>query len=152
MRGVFENLAWRPYWVHQAGEYLVGLVLTAAGMQSPSPTVPTIAGGLILVNTGLSGPPLGAFRIASRALHRRLDVVVLVSVALLAVQPFWNVAAVSRLVMGMVAAILALLWIGTSFDPPPARRPTSVDHSEDLGRMAGRFVAKSARAARNRRQ
>lgn len=140
--------AWRPFWLHQGGEYLVGLVLAAAGMQSPTPTVPTIAGGLIIVNTALSGPPLGAFQAVSRPLHRKLDVAVVAVVAVLAAQPFWSVAALSRTVMVMVAVVLALLWIGTRFEPTPQRvSPTS----EDVGRVAGRLVARAARAARNRR-
>ena len=47
--------ALRPFWLHQFAEYLLGLVLVAQGLQSPTPAVPALAGGLVLLNAALVG-------------------------------------------------------------------------------------------------
>ena len=57
----------RPFWLHQAAEYLIGLVLVAQGLQSPTPLVPTLAGGVVIVNAAVVEGPLGAFRLVPRA-------------------------------------------------------------------------------------
>ena len=82
---------WRPFWLHQAAEYLVALVLIASGLQSPDPLWPALAGGLVLVNVAFSGPPLGAFRAVGRSLHRRLDLVVIGVLVVVAALPMLNI-------------------------------------------------------------
>ena len=67
----------RPFWLHQAAEYLIGLVLVAMGLQSLDPAVPTLAGGLVILNAALVDGPLGAFRMFSRRAHRIVDLVVI---------------------------------------------------------------------------
>jgi hypothetical protein len=98
---------WRPFWLHQGAEYLVALVLIASGLQSPEPLWPALAGGLVLVNAALSGPPLGAFRVFSRAQHRHLDVVVVAVLLVVAVLPFLNIDSASRLTIVVVALVRA---------------------------------------------
>ena len=44
----------RPFWLHQAAEYLIGLVLVAVGLQSLEPLWPTLAGGLVILNAAVS--------------------------------------------------------------------------------------------------
>ena len=67
----------RPFWLHQAAEYLIGLVLVAQGLQSLDPVVPTLAGGLVILNAAVVDGPLGAFRLFSRRAHRIVDLVVI---------------------------------------------------------------------------
>lgn len=140
---------WRPFWMHQAAEYVLGLVLVAAGLQSTTPTWPTIAGGLIIVNAAAVDGPLGAYKSISRALHRRLDIAVLLVVGVMAALPFLNVDAVSRVTMVVAAVVLAFVWFGTDFDKRRAA-PKPADRSDAIGRAAGRFVARAAQAARKR--
>ena len=98
---------WRPFWLHQVGEYLLGFALISVGVQSTSPTVPVLAGGLIVVNAALVDGPLGAFRGVKRAQHRILDVVVMVLLLLAAVLPVFSVDNATRLIMLVVVAVIA---------------------------------------------
>ncbi len=148
---------WRPFWLHQAAEYLVALVLIASGLQSPDPLWPALAGGLVLVNAAFSGPPLGAFRAAGRSLHRRLDLVVIGVLVVVAALPMLNIDSASRLTMVVVAIVLAVVWWGTNFAEAAARRqrlaasatPGKVD-AASVGRTAGRLYARASDAVRNR--
>jgi hypothetical protein len=146
---------WRPFWLHQAAEYLVALVLIAAGMQSPDPLWPALAGGLVLVNVAFSGPPLGAFRAASRPIHRRLDLVVVGVLVVVAALPMLTIDAASRVTILIVATVLGVVWWGTNFTTSAERRrylPASsgrVD-AQSIGRTAGRLVAKAGDAMRKR--
>jgi hypothetical protein len=150
---------WRPFWVHQGAEYLLGLVLVAAGVQSVTATWPVLAGGLIVLNAAVVDGPLGAFRLASRPLHRVLDLVVVGAVAVVAAMPFLEIDSASRFTMLGVAAAMAFLWYSTNFEtrPEAARRRSGVraalasERSEAIGRTAGRLAVRAARAARSRR-
>ena len=152
--------AWRPFWIHQGAEYLVGLVLVAGGVQSTAPLVPTLAGGLIVLNAAVVNGPLGAFRLVTRPQHRILDLVVASVVAVAALLPFVELDGVSRATMLIVAVILGFLWYGTNFETRPeagrrrseARAALASDRSEAIGRTAGRFVARATAEARKRRQ
>jgi hypothetical protein len=151
---------WRPFWLHQGAEYLVGLVLVAAGVQSPDPLFPLLAGGLIVLNAAIVTGPLGAFRLVSRPQHRIADIVVIGLVAVTAVLPFLEIDGMSRVTMLVVAVVLGFVWYGTNFETrPEAARRRSVtraaaasDRSEAIGRSAGRLVARAAAEARRRRQ
>ena len=151
---------WRPFWIHQGSEYLVGLVLVAAGLQSPEPTFPALAGGLIVLNAAVVDGPLGAFRLVTRPRHRFLDLVVLGVVAATALLPFVEIDGASRVTMLVIALLLGFLWYGTNFEtrPEAARRRSQVraamasDRSEAIGRTAGRLVARATAEARKRRQ
>ena len=44
--------AMRPFWIHQAAEYLIGIAVVATAIQDPEPVVPSV--GLIAV-TGTGG-------------------------------------------------------------------------------------------------
>ena len=88
----------------------------------PDPLWPALAGGLVLVNTAFSGPPLGAFRAAGRGLHRRLDLVVIGVLVLLAALPMLTIDAASRLTMVIIAVVLAVVWWGTNFADSAERR------------------------------
>lgn len=162
MPDVSEPVArrWRPFWIHQGAEYLVGLVLVAAGVQSPDPVFPALAGGLIVLNAAVVDGPLGAFRLVTRPQHRILDIAVFVVVAVTAALPFLEIDGMSRVTMVIVAAMLGFLWFGTNFETRPeaaqrrgqARAALASDRSEAIGRTAGRFVARAQAEARRRRQ
>jgi hypothetical protein len=146
--------SWRPFWLHQGAEYLVALVLIASGLQSPDPLWPALAGGLVLVNTAFSGPPLGAFKVFARSVHRRLDLVVIGALVVLAALPFVSIDTVSRLTMLLVAAVLGFVWWGTNFSAAAERRrmttPSGRVDVESLGRSAGRLFAKANQAIKKR--
>jgi hypothetical protein len=138
----------------------VGLVLVAAGVQSPDPMFPLLAGGLIVVNAAVVDGPLGAFRFVTRPRHRILDVVVIGVVAVIAALPFLEIDGMSRVTMLVIAVILGFLWYGTNFETRPeaarrrsqARAALASDRSEAIGRSAGRLVARATAEARKRRQ
>jgi len=150
---------WRPFWVHQAAEYLLGLVLVAAGVQSPTPAFPVLAGGLIVLNAAVVTGPLGAFRLASRPVHRILDIGVIAVVVSVAAMPFLSIDAASRLTMIVIAGVIAFLWVTTNFETrreavgrrDAVRMATASDRSEAIGRSAGRLVARAGEYARKRR-
>jgi hypothetical protein len=139
----------RPFWLHQAAEYLIGLALVAQGLQSPTPVVPALAGGLIVVNAACVDGPIGAFRLVSRPTHRWTDLVVIGVLVVAAALPWLNVDNTSRLLLAIVAVILGVVWWNSSFEPPVTRtREEAVNRSEAVGRMAGRAVGNTVRAAR----
>ena len=146
---------WRPFWLHQAAEYLVALVLVASGLQSTAPLWPTLAGGLVLANAAVSGPPLGAFRLVPRSLHAKVDLGVVAALVVVAVLPFLDIDSASRATIVVVAVVLAVVWWGTNFADVGSRRrrpvaPASSFDSETLGRAAGRLYAKAGKAVRKR--
>ena len=121
----------RPFWLHQSAEYLIGLVLVAMGLQAIEPAVPTIAGGVVLLNAALVDGPLGAFRLFSRRAHRVVDVVVIAALGLAAVLPFLDLDATSRVLLGGAAAVLGVVWWNSAFE---ARRPRRSDRRADRPR------------------
>ena len=141
----------RPFWLHQTAEYLVGLVLVAQGLQSPTPVVPALAGGLVLVNTACVNGPVSAFHWFSRRTHRKFDVIVIAVIVFLAAMPFLDIDNTTRIVMVVTAVILGVVWWNSSFAPPvPRQRDELVDRSEAIGRGAGRVAGNIARAVRDR--
>ena len=141
----------RPFWLHQAAEYLIGLVLVAMGLQSLDPAVPALAGGLVLINAAVVDGPLGAFRLFSRRAHRVADVVVIGVLAALAVLPWLDVDNTSRALLGAAAVVLGFVWWNSAFTKRPPRQPGQpVDRSEAFGRSAGRTVGGIARVVRDR--
>ncbi|MCX6519465.1 MAG: hypothetical protein NTZ21_02225 [Actinobacteria bacterium] len=145
----------RPFWMHQAVEYLLGGVLVAQGLQSPDPLVPTLAGVLVLANAcTVRDGALSAFRVLSRATHRVLDVVVIAAVLVLAVQPWLAVDSGARIVMVGIAAVMAFVWWQSSFAEKAKREATRAamaaegGRSTDIGRRAGRLVGDGINAAR----
>lgn len=146
--------AWRPFWIHQGAEYLIGLGLVAAGFQNPEPAFPVIAGALILINAALVDGPLGAWRAATRPQHRWADVAVMAVIVIIAVLPFLDIDATSRLMMIGAVALMGVFWWTTNFATPAQRRRSAVDNpnrSVELGRAAGRLVNFGRSATRKRR-
>lgn len=150
---------WRPFWIHQGAEYVLGLVLVATGLQNPTPTFPVLAGGLIVVNAAIVTGPIGAFRLVPRPLHRIIDIVVIAAIVAVAVMPFLDIDNASRFTMVLIAAIMGFIWLSTNFDTRSAavarRRaaagPRARYDGETVGRAAGRLVGKANEYARKRR-
>lgn len=143
----------RPFWMHQLVEYVLGIVLVAQGLQSPTPAVPAVAGGLVMVNAAIVRGPLSAFRVLSRAQHRIADVVVILAVVVLAVQPAVEVDAAVRLVLAGIAVVMAFVWFQSSFEEKVRRSDRAAITAEggrgtEIGRLAGRAVGDGINAAR----
>jgi hypothetical protein len=111
----------RPFWLHQLVEYILGITLVSQALQSPTPAVPAVAGAAVLVNAAVARGPLGAFRLVSRSVHRVLDIVVMVLIAGLAVQPWWTIDAGARLVMVGIVAVHAFVWWQSDLSEPALR-------------------------------
>jgi hypothetical protein len=144
----------RPFWLHQCAEYLIGLLLVAMGLQSMEPAVPTIAGGVVLLNAALVDGPLGAFRLFSRRGHRVVDVVVIVALAVVAVVPQLDLDATSRILLAGAAVVLGVVWWNSAFESRRSRAAAGTaapaDRAEAIGRGAGRLAGNIAKAVRDR--
>ena len=55
----------RPFWMHQIVEYILGGALVASGLQSPTPAVPSVLGGIVMLHAAITMGPVGAFRVLS---------------------------------------------------------------------------------------
>lgn len=151
MAGADESKPKRPFWMHQFTEYLLGGVLVAQGLQSPTPVMPAVAGGLVMINAAIVRGPLSAFRVVGRATHRVLDLVVIGVVVLLAVQPLVDVEASARVVMAAIAAVIGFVWRQTSFAEKVKRRSgigAEGGRSTEIGRLAGRAVGDTINTAK----
>jgi hypothetical protein len=142
----------RPFWMHQVAEYLLGAVLVAQGLQSPTPVMPAVAGGLIMLNAAIVRGPLAAFRVVGRGLHRVLDAVVVLLVIALGVQPFVSVEGTTRVIMVVIAGVMAFIAWQTNYvertRTPRAAITAEGGRGVEIGRMAGRLVGDGVNAAR----
>jgi hypothetical protein len=141
----------RPFWMHQLVEYILGVALVASGAQSPTPAIPAVLGGLILLNAALTKGAIGAFRAYGRKVHRMLDPIVILVCVAGAVQPWIHVDLSSRGVVLAIAAVHLVVFLGSSFhERPPrgARTKGSGDRSTELGKSAGRVVGSGVKTAR----
>jgi uncharacterized membrane protein YhaH (DUF805 family) len=142
----------RPFWMHQLAEYVLGAVLIAQGLQSPTPLMPAVAGGLFLANAAMARGPLAAFRGVSRSLHRVFDVVVIVAVIGLAAQPWASIEGSTRVIMVAIAAVMGFLSWQTNYVErvkSPRPRITAADgRGAEVGRLAGRMLGDGVNAAR----
>jgi hypothetical protein len=141
-------MAGRPFWMHQAVEYLLGGVLLASGLQSPTPAVPAVLGVVVAVNAAITRGPLSAFRWIGPRTHRRFDVVVLAALVVGGLQPFVEVEIGARLIILAVAAVFAVVWSQSNFVERAKRAPRGGDRSSELGKQAGRAVGSTINSAK----
>jgi hypothetical protein len=151
----------RPFWAHQGAEYLVGIAFVAQGLQSSTPMLPTLLGGLVVLNTASAKGPLAAFQVFGRRTHRVLDAAVILAVVFGSVQPFVSIESGTRLIMGLLAFALAFIWLLSDFtekvNKPRAKDrvapPAAADNSiaATVGRTAGRLVGGGVNAYRKRK-
>jgi hypothetical protein len=143
----------RPFWAHQLVEYILGGALVAAGLQSPTPVVPAVVGGVIMAHAAVTRGPLGAFRVISRGLHRVLDLPIIAFEIVAAVQPWVSVDAGSRVVVGGIAAAHLFVWWQSNFAERRKRNSIAAEggRSTEVGRIAGRLVGNGVNAVRRQR-
>ncbi len=147
----------RPFWLHQIAEYIVGAALIGSGLQSPSPAIPAVLGGLVLVNAACADAPLSAFRIANRRWHRIIDIALLVIGILATASPGLDLG--TRIVQGCCVVVFATVVLNTNYSPAKDRRSSmsrssnsqasgSGDRADEFGRSAGRVAGTAAAKAR----
>ena len=160
MRMARTDRVLRPFWLHQAAEYLVGMVIVAMALQTPKPTVPVLAGALVLLNAAMVDGPLGAFRLFDRRAHRIADLVVIGVLLLGAAIPVLDIDATGRALLAVAAVVLAVVWWNSAFESRASRREAAAvqaaapkpDRSEAIGRGAGRLAGSVAKAIRDRQK
>lgn len=127
-------------------EYLLGIALILQGLQMPTPVIPTVAGLAVLLNAASVRGPLGAFRVVDRAGHAAADVVLMVALLAVAVQPFVAMDLIGRAMLAMVAVVLAVIWFHTDFgERVRGPRATGEERARSAGRLAG-LMAKRLRS------
>ncbi len=143
----------RPFWLHQIAEYIIGIALIGSGLQSPSPAVPAVIGGLVLLNAATVDGPFGAFRVIGRKVHRIFDLVVLVIGVVGAALPGLDLG--TRIILASCIIVFATVVLNTNYAPKQdgATRDTATlagtsDRPEEIGRTAGRVAGTLAGQAR----
>jgi hypothetical protein len=144
--------AMRPFWIHQAAEYLIGIALVAQGLQDPKPVVPSVVGTLVILNAAVVKGPLGAFKWFGRGMHKWLDLGLMGVLVVAALQPWVEVAATGRVILLVMVLPLGFLWFYTDWAERPARKErrqaTAGPTGEKIGRSAGRIAGNSYVAAK----
>jgi hypothetical protein len=141
----------RPFWLHQAVEYVIGAVFISSSIQSETPAVPAVLGVAVMINAALTVGPAGAFRFYGRKTHRVIDIGIVVAVMVAAVQPMIALGDNARVLMGMLGFVLAFVWWNTDFADKDERRQRRLAKksarqrparptSEEIGQKAGRIV------------
>lgn len=141
----------RPFWLHQAVEYIIGAVFISSSIQSATPAIPAGVGVAVMINAALTIGPAGAFRLYGRKLHRLIDIGIIAVVIIAAVQPWIALGENARVLMGLLAVVLAFVWWNTDFatkderkerrrSAKSARKKPERPSSEEVGQKAGRLV------------
>ena len=158
-----------PFWMHQALEYLFGVLIAAQAIHADNEALPAVAGAVLVLLAATADGPFGAFRIVSRRAHRIVDLAAAAALGVVAVLARHEGATV----VGLVAAgavVLVMLVLRTDFRPRPVRAPRRViamsrrggdpadagrgpagasgGRSDRIGRAAGRAAATGIRVAR----
>lgn len=154
-------------------EYILGGALVASGLQSPTPIVPAVLGGVIMGHAAITKGALAAFRVIDRRVHRVLDPFVIGLCMVGAVQPWVSVESSTRAIVLGIAVVHLVVFFGSSFTErtkPPKTAPAAgggssssssssssgaapgADRSTDLGRSAGRVVGAGVNAVRKMRR
>ena len=143
----------RPFWMHQLVEYILGGALVAAGLQSPTPLVPSVLGGLVMLNAAITVGPVGAFRLIRRRLHRLIDVVVIAAELTAGVQPWINLESGTRIIVVGIALVHVFVWWQTNYAERVKLLSVSPEggRSTEVGRIAGRLVGNGVNAVRRQR-
>ncbi len=113
----------RPFWLHQVVEYILGIVLISQGLQLREPLTLTLSGVAILINAAVVTGPLSAFGWISRPAHRIGDLLLVLLLLILGLQPLWTIDATSRSTLVAVAIVMFMLWRITDYTAPSQRQP-----------------------------
>ena len=142
----------RPFWVHQAAEYVIGIAIVSQGLQDPQPVVPSVIGTLVILNAAIVRGPLGAFKWIGRGLHRWFDVALMGLIAVVAVQPWLDISITGRGLMLIMLLPLGFLWFYTDWAERRARnerrKAAAGPTGEQVGRTAGRLAGTGYAAAK----
>ena len=146
----------RPFWLHQFAEYVIGAALVGSGLQSPTPEVPAVLGGLVILNAAVVDGPLGAFRLVGRRVHRILDIVVVVLGVVATSLPSLDLG--TRITQLCCLIVLAMVVMNTNYSTASSRRRSPGedtgsqvrDRPEEIGRRAGRVAGTLASRARSK--
>ena len=143
----------RPFWMHQLVEYILGGVLVASGLQSPTPAVPSVLGGIVMLHAAITVGPAGAFRVLHRRVHQVVDVLVIATEVVAAVQPWIDIASPTRLIIVGIAVVHLFVWWQTNFAERVKTLVVSTEggRSTEVGRIAGRLVGNGVNAVRRQR-
>ena len=143
----------RPFWMHQVVEYILGGSMIAAGLQSPTPLVPTVVGGIVMLHAAITIGPLGAFRIIGRRVHRVVDIGVMALEVVAGVQPWIEIESGTRFLVAGIALVHLYVWWNTNFAMRVKAPPVSAEggRSTEVGRIAGRLVGNGVNAVRRQR-
>lgn len=143
----------RPFWMHQLVEYILGGALVASGLQSPTPAVPSVLGGIVMLHAALTVGPAGAFRVLKRRLHQVIDVLVIAVEFLAGVQPWIDLASATRIIIVGIALVHLFVWWQTNFAERVKTLSVSTEggRSTEVGRIAGRLVGNGVNAVRRQR-
>lgn len=160
------------FWIHQVVEYALGILMAYYAIHLPKPTLPLALGGVVVLLAATGDGPAAAFHLVPKALHRKLDLIIGVVIALIGGALFTKVGSgPSLLTMGGGLALLALSW-QTNYAPKPVkpprqlfavrrpRRPARIRSAgatlsrgakaEKAGRTAGRYAAVGVKVWKNR--
>ena len=142
----------RPFWMHQLVEYVLGGALISSGLQSPTPLMPALMGGLIVLHAACTKGGFAAFRVIDRTLHGKLDLAIIGIQIVAVIQPWIAIDSGTRFLMGVIAAAHAFVWWQSSFEQKVKRPPVSMEggRGAEVGRMTGRFVGDNVNRWRNR--
>jgi hypothetical protein len=139
--------------MHQLVEYILGGSLIAAGLQSPTPVVPSVLGGIVMVHSAVTVGPLGAFRVLRRGLHRYIDIAVIVLEVAAALQPWIELDPGTRALVVGIAFVHLFVWWNSNYTMRVKSPRVSAEggRSTEVGRIAGRLVGNGVNAVRRQR-
>jgi hypothetical protein len=139
--------------MHQLVEYILGGALVASGLQSPTPVVPSVLGGVIMLHAAITIGPLGAFRVLSRGVHKVVDLAVIGLQVVAGVQPWVSLEAGVRIIVLGIAVAHLFVWWQSNFAERKKIAAVSAEggRSTEVGRIAGRLVGNGVNAVRKRR-
>ena len=143
-----------PFLSHQVIEYIAGVYLLQVGAQAKGgrpATVCYVLGALMLAAAAFSGKPLGGGRLISRAMHRFIDVALIIGVAAAPfVFDFADRKSTTIRMELLAFALAALAWF-TNYNPPQPGMGRDIARGlrDQASRRAGAYVGR--RMSRRRR-
>ena len=143
----------RPFWMHQLVEYILGGAMIAAGLQSPTPLVPSVVGAVIMLHAAITIGPIGAFRVINRRVHRVVDVAVIALEVVAGFQPWIDLESGTRFLVVGIALVHGFVWWQSSFAERVKSPSVSAEggRSTEIGRIAGRLVGNGVNVVRRPR-
>ena len=116
----------RPFWAHQALEYVLALALLSHVLRVDDGLWPRLLAAGLLINVAVVDGPLGAFRLVTRKQHRVADVLLATGAVVLGVQWWVELSTLTRVVLLGIGVLLSALIPITQWEsrPPRWRRTT----------------------------